>query len=834
MQETIVSTRIPTIGRRSTTRTERRTLREEQTFQRPPRVNGGGGDPVAQTFMVDSSNAEGAFITEIEVFFQKKDEVDGCQVYLTDTVGQVPTENIIPHGFARKPSNSTLRVQCDLSGSTESIVAGTRLVGQTSGATGIVGFTATFEDAATNVTKNVSNSVYDIILTNYVNEFIPGEVIVPDVSPASASTFTIVKDEYLADRIDLKTLGTGYTTAAVSFSAPQLPGGVTATGTAEVKDGKVFKVTLDNPGSGYIDVPTATITGDGSGATVSVRSIDGNPAVIMGIATSDDASVGTKFRFPAPVYLLGNTWYSFVVKTPKSLEYMMYTSKIGENEIGTTNRVTTQHSMGSMFKSQNGGLWTEDQTTDVKFNMKRAVFNTDVAGTLSLQNKSIGTQTLGVDPIETNHTGVDTTSDIFGDNPKVVKVYHHMHGFVAGDVVFLDGITSDIGGIPFAELNTFHTVLAADFQTYTIKVDTSATSSTKAGGHDVIGTYNRPFEESHVVAGFMQFADTSIVSRINTTQAAGITGANIANAYLKDSAVNFDLDEYFYHGGPKQIANYLNEAAQSEKLNGGKSLTSTVVIQTSDDHVSPVIDVTRTNITTVRNLIDKPTGTEALYGALVRTITFGGSITAAGLSVGDTIEFNNGGSNMTVTVRDVNIDTSKVKVTGQHAEQLELTSTFTDATLASAGVSTITDGIGDKFIPETNYNGSTFAKWVSNLFLFEDPCDGIEMKLSAVFYETDSIKVYYKPRNVGFEGELSNVNWIPFNGTGLADDIEKIEARSASSVDPNNIAKSDFRELTFSIQDAPKFEGLELKIVMTADNPAQCPLIDDFRLIATE
>ena len=173
----------------------------------------------------------------------------------------------------------------------------------------------------------------------------------------------------------------------------------------------------------------------------------------------------------------------------------------------------------------------------------------------------------------------------------------------------------------------------------------------------------------------------------------------------------------------------------------------------------------------------------------------------AGLSVGDTIEFNNGGSNMTVTVRDVNIDTSKVKVTGQHAEQLELTSTFTDATLASAGVSTITDGIGDKFIPETNYNGSTFAKWVSNLFLFEDPCDGIEMKLSAVFYETDSIKVYYKPRNVGFEGELSNVNWIPFNGTGWQTTSRRL-GPFLSSVDPNNIITSDFRELTFNIQDA--------------------------------
>ena len=154
----------------------------------------------------------------------------------------------------------------------------------------------------------------------------------------------------------------------------------------------------------------------------------------------------------------------------------MYTSKIGENEIGTTNRVTTQHSMGSMFKSQNGGLWTEDQTTDVKFNMKRAVFNTDVAGTLSLQNKSIGTQTLGVDPIETNHTGVDTTSDIFGDNPKVVKVYHHMHGFVAGDVVFW--MVSPPLSVVFLSLNSAPTLLAADFQTYTIKVDTS-TSSTK-------------------------------------------------------------------------------------------------------------------------------------------------------------------------------------------------------------------------------------------------------------------------------------------------------------------------------------------------------------------
>ena len=39
-------------------------------------------------------------------------------------------------------------------------------------------------------------------------------------------------DEYEIKSVDLKKLGAGYTSASVTFSAPQLPGGVTATATA--------------------------------------------------------------------------------------------------------------------------------------------------------------------------------------------------------------------------------------------------------------------------------------------------------------------------------------------------------------------------------------------------------------------------------------------------------------------------------------------------------------------------------------------------------------------------------------------------------------------------
>ena len=78
------------------------------------------------------------------------------------------------------------------------------------------------------------------------------------------------------------------------------------------------------------------------------------------------------------------------------------------------------------------------------------------------------------------------------------------------------------------------------------------------------------------------------------------------------------------------------------------------------------------------------------------------------------------------------------------------------------------------------------------------------------------------------------MNWIPFNGTGLPNDVELIKPRSAANVDPYAIRADEWQALSFSVQDIPKFDGLAIKIVMTADNPAQAPLIDDMQIICTE
>lgn len=73
--------------------------------------------------------------------------------------------------------------------------------------------------------------------------------------------------------------GTGYTGASVVFSAPQNAGGTTATGTVAVSGGAVTSITITSAGSGYTSAPTATISGNGTGASVSTVTISTSSVV---------------------------------------------------------------------------------------------------------------------------------------------------------------------------------------------------------------------------------------------------------------------------------------------------------------------------------------------------------------------------------------------------------------------------------------------------------------------------------------------------------------------------------------------------------------------------
>lgn len=846
-------------------------------------------DPVAQTFRINAQNAEGVFVTELQVYFKTKDKTQPVLAYLTTTDGEVPTNTIIPHSKTTLQSDSILRTEVTLPNNVDSVTLnkGDEIEGLTSGATGVIAAAETFESATANETRNVDDNTYNIILKNYLNEFVPGEqfkVTSAAKGDITRTKFYIVDDEIKLTRLDMTNFGTGYSqdTTTVTISAPDLKSGRTAKAEALVSStGEVYALEFTRTGKGYTKPPTVSIDGAGSNAKAAFRYVNSKPAIKMGVATSKDATAPTTFKFKAPIYLLADTFYSFVVKAPTSLDYLMYCAKMGENKIGTNVRVVNQPNLGALFMSQSGGLWTEDQTMDVMFKLRRARFQNNTIGTITLQNAPVDQKALLDDPIETNSNGgVDAITDgntVFGSNPCVVRVTSYHHGLEPGDFALISGVSgsgspSNIGGIPIDALNGLQEVVDVNIDEFTFKVPATieiggedvasfATSDTNGGGNEVQCSYNLPYEVINCTTGAQLFGSSSLLTQVRATQAGGVTGYNEENRYVVDVPETVVLADSFYFNGAKTVANYLNEVKyrDSYHLAHSHSLLTTLSISTTNSKVSPVIDITRTNATLIRSLVDNPKPTDNIFGTKQATLLFNHNdstdISSYTPAVDSAFEFLNGTSSHSGFVKSYNAATKKLVVEGQFVDLFRKTSTFSDSVLNDIGLYDIQATDAEAYVPETSNEGSVYAKWISRVFLFENPCDGIKVKISAVFYgnefiddsgitrlRNDNIKLYYRPKNIGFDGELNTVSWIPFSSDpddetmdGLPDAVSEITPRSSEDVDPRRLDANDWQSLTWTLQDIPsKFNGLALKVVMASDNPAYAPLLDDIQIVCSE
>ena len=129
------------------------------------------------------------------------------------------------------------------------------------------------------------------------------------------------------------------------------------------------------------------------------------------IQISNDASISTNVRFPSPVYLEGGKEYALVFLSPSSDLYEMWCSTMGQKTVKTSNLPdvesvvhTKQYIGGSLFKSQNGTIWTPSQYQDLTFQLYKAEFVP--SGTVTFYNSDIlggglNTQWLPSNPVKT-------------------------------------------------------------------------------------------------------------------------------------------------------------------------------------------------------------------------------------------------------------------------------------------------------------------------------------------------------------------------------------------------------------------------------------------------
>ena len=108
---------------------------------------------------------------------------------------------------------------------------------------------------------------------------------------------------------------------------------------------------------------------------------------------SNDASVPTTISFPSPVYLEPDKEYAIVFLSPASDLYEMWVARMGEKTVNQVLPdvedvvVSKQYIGGSLFKSQNGTIWTPSQYEDLIFKLRKASFVT--SGTATFYNTPI-------------------------------------------------------------------------------------------------------------------------------------------------------------------------------------------------------------------------------------------------------------------------------------------------------------------------------------------------------------------------------------------------------------------------------------------------------------
>ena len=105
------------------------------------------------------------------------------------------------------------------------------------------------------------------------------------------------------------------------------------------------------------------------------------------VNTSTNSSAPTPIIFETPIYLLNNVDYALVIKpADNNPNYTVWTSRLGENDLLTGNRVTEQPASGILFASANDRTWTAIQEEDLKFKLYFASFGTNQSGTAIFKN----------------------------------------------------------------------------------------------------------------------------------------------------------------------------------------------------------------------------------------------------------------------------------------------------------------------------------------------------------------------------------------------------------------------------------------------------------------
>lgn len=520
------------------------------------------------------------------------------------------------------------------------------------------------------------------------------------------------------------------------------------------------------------------------------------PAADINISTTGASP--TPVIFETPVYLLNNVDYAIVVvPVNKNPNTVVWTAKLGRDDIVTGNRVTEQPASGILFASSNDRVFTAIQDEDLKFKMYFANFGTNQTGTAVFKN--INKEYLTIDTKDTTTLFNRANELVHGEVQ--LQLASNIGGAIGDTLVGAGGANGTIT----ANSTSGNPAVTGSYN-YRVK---DVTTATKFVNGETIELYKSGIEQNTTAAlttqsspatGKVYFYDAT--SQSNTSlHLAEPTGTFTANTYIRGqisgldarivSVDNLPIDTFQYFVSKFELQDTTASAT-------GKLATSGSALDTEFRNIN----------------INQNTEYDARRYILSRTNEVGN------LSSKKSAEFKVALTNTTNRRHSPAIDNDRSAV-------------FAVTNLVN----------NDSTNEDSTGAGNAIARYVQKTVTLAEGQDAEDLRVIMSAYKTSdaTIEVYVKLLNAEDGETINDKTWI------------KLTQSTLSTVVSDSENTKDFKEFEFTLPSASLtgsngevqytnssgvtytgYKYFKIKVVLLTTNPSRVPRIKDFRAIALQ
>lgn len=499
------------------------------------------------------------------------------------------------------------------------------------------------------------------------------------------------------------------------------------------------------------------------------------------INISTTAETATTFTFEYPVFLLNSTQYAFVVKSDGNNDLTtLWAAKLGENDIATGKKITTQPYIGELFVSSNDLNYDSTPDEDLKFILYRANFSTGT-GVVNFVNVPIEYVKAGT----ISGTFAIKGEDVHGETR---MTFTGITGGTISNTDILVGSTSGARG----------TVVLNNSGTYRIK---NVTTDTKFTTGETVNVLYANSSSKSVYATL----STQIVPIMDLLDYTVVDANTVYVSLTKQNTITLNINEELRG----QISN--------NYVTVGELMTKKV------------------------NLINPQTTQINLMGTDI-TWTSASTSNTGTLSSFSTTSINKDLSFNTERIIDsyTNIpETYKMTATMRTADP-KISPVLNAHKTHAIFVHNLINN--DYTNEDQNRGGNAIVKHITQKVTLAEGQDAEDLKAFITGYRpplTD-IKLYYKILNGGDSNTFDDINWkeMVLSSKDLYSDVENVEdyKEFEYSIPETQLTGPD-GEVQYTNEEGVIFTGFKyfsLKIVLLSDNSVRIPKCKDLRAICLQ